>query len=137
MALHPQGSSYTRERIQENVNTQRNITRGLAACCFQRVESAPLNALFITAHALRMVSAHTYTKGVEGRRRIRQKPQFTQLQRKGELTEPISANVSKEELHVAMLHFQTAKRPRKSFASITHGIKTIKERLRFPHFRRI
>lgn len=70
-----------------------------------------------------------HTKGVEDQRRIRQKPQFTQLQRKEELTDPISAKVSKEKLHVVMLHFQKAKRPSnsQSFASITHGIKIIRE----------
>ena len=85
-----------------------------------------------------MVSGHAH-KGVEDRRRIRQKLQFTQLQRKGELTDPISANVSKEKLYVVMLHFQKAKRPcdSQSFASITHGIKIIKERLWFPQFRNI
>lgn len=32
--------------------------------------------------------------------------QFTQLLRKGEVTDPISPNVNKQEMHVVMLHFQ-------------------------------
>lgn len=55
-----------------------------------------------------MVSGHTHKRG-GGRRRIRQQPQFTQLQRKGELTDPISPNVGREGLHVVMLHFQEVK----------------------------
>lgn len=58
----------------------------------QRVERALLNALFITAHVLRMVSGHTY-KGGGGWERIRQQSQFTQLQKKARLTDPISTNV--------------------------------------------
>lgn len=48
----------------------------------------------------------TYTKGMGDGGGIKRRSQFTQLQRKAELTDPISTNVKLRSMHVVRLCFQ-------------------------------
>lgn len=57
--------------------------------------------------------------------------QFTQLLRKGEVTDPISPSVNKQETHVVMLRFQKVKNTFTIFSGHPHHTRNIKQWLWF------